>query len=80
MSSHTTKCPACGYALGGEIPDADLGEKKEADTGVEISDPDYQLPVYEGENAKAKAEEAARAKSQDEFAMALKRRNRRGTP
>lgn len=51
------------YAEGGRVyPDADLGPKKEAETGVAIDDPNYQLPVYRGENAKARAEAQAKPK------------------
>ncbi len=75
------KCPACGFALGGEIPrDADLGPKKDAELPA-IDDPEYQLDVYRGENAKRKAEEAAakKAAEQAQFAQALKRRSTRRT-
>lgn len=74
------KCPHCGgsgYADGGEIPDVELGEKRETETGVEVSDPGYQLNVYRGENAKAKAA-AEKAQRDAEFAAALKRKRARG--
>ena len=72
MNSH--RCPACGYALGGEVKDIDLGKKRETEEMPEVRDPEYQLPVYRGEKA---AEES----KQPDFATALRRRRvRRGSP
>lgn len=75
-------CPHCGrgtgYADGGEIPDSDLGRKPDAvDTGIAINDPDYQLPVYRGENAKAEAQVKQRQEDAD-FAQAVSRQRRSG--
>lgn len=82
MPAHSKpSCPHCGgdlshYFDGGEVPDADLGPKKDQDT------PDYQLPVYRGESAKrrdadrASSEDAAKQKQNEAFAAALRRRRR----
>ena len=68
-------CPACGYALGGEIPDPGLGPKRERDMPA-IDDPEMQLDVCRGENAKAKKAETEE-KAKAELAEALRRRRAR---
>lgn len=72
------RCPACGYAIGGEVPVADLGRKRDVEL-PEVDDPDYQLDVYRGETAKERDEEKRNEKNTEaDFAAAIKRRKARG--
>jgi hypothetical protein len=71
-TTHRSTCPACGYALGGEV----LGPKKEAEL------PDEDLPVYQGENKSTQPLKDAPASDDEdqkraELAAALKRSRRR---